>query len=176
MQIIIASSVLIVSIVVVTSVFWHKTMYHFKTVDPGKVYRSGTLSTLGLHMVHALYDVKTIINLRSDREMEEGWYEGERKFAEAKGITLINIPMLPDTPPTEAQIEQFLNVATNSAMLPILVHCQMGVIRTSMLVSVYRIAVMQEANQRVLDELHMFGRTFDSRPAVREFILNYTPR
>ena len=163
------------TIVIAASVFWHKTMYHFKTVDPGRVYRSGTLSSVGLHLVHALYGIKTIVNLRSAVEMNEAWYEREEKFAKANGIILINLPMLPDTPPTEAHIEKFLSVATNSAMLPLLVHCEMGVVRTSMLVSVYRIAVMHESNQQALKKLHMFGRTFDRRPAVKDFILSYTP-
>jgi protein tyrosine/serine phosphatase len=165
----------ILTIVIAASIFWHKTMYHFRVVDSGKLYRSGTLSVIGLHMVHALYNVKTIINLRTDTEMEEEWYKEEKRFAQANGVNLIDISMLPDTPPTEAQIEKFLSVVTDAAMLPVLVHCEMGVIRTGMMVSVYRIAVMQESNQKVLEELHMFGRTFSRRPAVKEFILNYTP-
>lgn len=168
---------MLVSIALVTGglVSWHKTMYHFEAVAPGKLYRSGTLSTLGLEIGRRLYGIKTIINLRSQAEMQQDWYRREETFARVNGINLVDIPMIVDTPPSPRQIDQFLSVVTNPDMLPALVHCEMGVIRTGMMVAVYRIAVLREPNKQVIEELSMFGRTFRRRPAVKEFILNYKP-
>jgi len=153
------------------AVFWTKTMYHFKTVDSQKLYRSGTLSNFALEIAHTIYGIKTIVNLRSEKEMKEDWYTRERKFAESHGIEVINIPMLPDTPPSSQQIQKFLSIVTNPDMQP--VHCEMGVIRTGMMVAVYDIDVLKLANGRVFEDLPWFGHTFERRPAVKQFILEY---
>jgi protein tyrosine/serine phosphatase len=154
----------------------HKTLYHFGMVDQGKLYRSGTLSRRGLEKVHSLTNIRTIVNLRSRQEMNEGdWYHTEQQFTSENGIALINIPMLTDTPPDTDQIGQFLNVATDPKMLPVLVHCEMGVIRTGMMVAVYQVAVLGEPNSKVLASMPMFGHTFDGRTAVKDFILSFTP-
>jgi tyrosine-protein phosphatase SIW14 len=154
----------------------HRTLYHFRTVDPGKLYRSGTLSRRGWDKVYAMTGIKTIINLRSEAEMNAGpWYATEKEFAAAKGVSLFDLSMPYDTPPTPAQVKRFLAIVTDPARLPALVHCEMGVIRTGMMVAVYRIAVLQETNRKVLEEMPMFGHTLDNRPEVRDFILDFTP-
>jgi protein tyrosine/serine phosphatase len=154
----------------------HKTLYHFRTVDPGKLYRSGTLSRRGLEKVYSMTGVKTIINLRSESEMSDGsWYSREKEFAAEKGIHLLDLPMLPDTPPSPDQVRQFLDVVTDPERLPALIHCEMGIIRTGMMVAVYKVYVLNEESRKVLAELPMFGRTLDDRLAVKEFIVNFTP-
>jgi len=157
------------------AIAWNKTMYHFQTVDPGKVYRSGTLSEFALGIARRIYGIKTIVNLRSEREMKDHWYAREKAFAEANGMQLINIPMPPDTPPAPEQIAKFLAVATDPQMQPLLVHCEMGVIRTGMMVAVYDISVLKRPNDQVFSDLPWFGHTFERRPAVKEFILDYRP-
>jgi protein tyrosine/serine phosphatase len=163
-------------IAITYSVTLHQAPYHFDTVDPGKLYRSGTLSKGGLEQAHTLTGFKTIINFRSEAEIKEGtWYAEEKTFAKEKGIHLFNLPMLPDVPPNTDQIRQFLSVVTDPERLPALVHCEMGVIRTGMMVAVYRVAVLKEANNTVLAELPMFGHILDEHPAMKEFILHFTP-
>lgn len=171
----IASFIVGTAIVAGAAIFWHKTMYHFKTVDAGKVYRSGTLSNIGLKIAHELYGIKTIVNLRSEGEMQRDWYARQKEFARSNEMNMVDIPMLPDTPPDPAQIDQFMSVVSNPDMLPVLIHCQAGIIRTGMMVSVYRIGVLGESNGTVMAELPWFGRTFEERPAVKDFILSYSP-
>jgi tyrosine-protein phosphatase SIW14 len=158
------------------TVYQQTVLYHFKPVDPGRLYRSGTLSWKGLEKAHRMVGIKTIINLRSESEMSEGsWYQIEKKFAIEMGINLVNIPLRPDTPPEPDQTKQFLDIVTNPAMLPVLIHCEKGVMRTSMMVAVYKVAVLKEPNSRVLEDLPMFGHSLDKRPAVKKFILSYSP-
>lgn len=173
LRIIVFTSLAVLLLGSVAVIAWHKTMYHFKTVDPGKLYRSGTLSELALGAAHKIYGIKTIVNLRSEREMKDEWYTREKAFAEANGMQLVDIPMPPDTPPTPEQIVKFLAVATDPRRQPVLVHCEMGVIRTGMMVAVYDISVLKRANERVFSDLPWFGHTFERRPAVKEFILGY---
>ena len=152
----------------------HKTLYHFETVDEGKVYRSGCLTERGLRWVHELTRIRTIVNLRSVAERDNGpWYQKEKDFAKSRGINFVDIPMDPDTPPDEEQVKHFLSVITDTAKLPALIHCQAGVIRTGMMVAVYKISVLKEDNEKVLRELPMYGHTLENRLAVKNFILNY---
>jgi protein tyrosine/serine phosphatase len=152
----------------------HKTLYHFETVDEGKLYRSGCLTERGLSWGHKLTGFKTIINVRSVAERDMGkWYNAEKDFAKSRGITLVDIPMEPDTPPDGEQVKHFLSVMTNPEMLPVLIHCEAGVIRTGMMVAVYKISVLGEDNEKVLRELPMYGREFEDRLSVKDFILNY---
>ncbi|OGV56909.1 MAG: hypothetical protein A2017_05235 [Lentisphaerae bacterium GWF2_44_16] len=156
----------------------HKTLYHFETVASGKIYRSGCLSRKGslrgFEKVWKMTGLKTIINLRSEKEAENSkWYELEKDFAKSRGINLVNIPMLTDTPPSDAQIKQFLSIVTNPDMLPALIHCEAGVIRTGMMIAVYKVSVLKEKNEKVFRELPMYGHGFDNRLAVKDFILNY---
>ncbi len=175
LKIIVFTSLAVVLFGSVAAIAWNKTMYHFQTVDPGKLYRSGTLSEFALGAARKIHGIKTIVNLRSEREMRDAWYAREKAFAEANGIRLVDIPMLPDTPPTSEQIAKFLAVATDPQMQPVLVHCEMGVIRTGMMVAVYDISVLKRDNEQVFSDLPWFGHTFERRPAVKEFILGYHP-
>ena len=103
------------------------------------------------------------------------WYKNEKKFAAEKNITLVDMPMITDTPPTPEQIKEFLGIVTDKSRLPVLIHCEAGVIRTGMIVAVYKIAILNENNEKVLKELPMFGHGFDNRIAVKDFILTYKP-
>lgn len=155
----------------------HKTLYHFREVEPGKIYRSGTLSKRGLDRVKKLTGLKTIVNLRAEREYTDGeWYERERSFALRNNVQLVDIAMEPDTPPSEQQIEEFIRLTTTPENLPVLIHCAQGVIRTGMMVAVYEIAVMNQDNDKVLSKLEWFGHKLDKRPKVRDFILNFHPK
>ena len=151
----------------------HKTMYHFLTVDPGKLYRSGTLSDRGLKLVKEKTGLKTIINLRAEDENRQAWHEREKRFCEANGIELVDIPLAFETPPTDAQLSQFLKIVTDPAKLPAMIHCEMGVIRTGMMVVAYNVLVQKQGNQEAFAKLPMFGHTLDDKaPAVKEFMLN----
>ena len=58
-------------------------------------------------------------------------------------------------------------------MLPALIHCEAGVIRTGMMVAAYKISVLGEDNEKVLRELPMYGHKLENRLSVKDFILNY---
>jgi hypothetical protein len=42
---------------------YRKLMYHFRTVEAGKLYRSGTLGPIALRVIDRVLGVNTIINL-----------------------------------------------------------------------------------------------------------------
>ncbi|WP_423910959.1 fused DSP-PTPase phosphatase/NAD kinase-like protein [Candidatus Spongiihabitans sp.] len=83
---------------------------------------------------------------------------------------------LTSTPRPQYQIQQFVDVCDNSDRYPIPVHCMQGVLRTGMMIAVYRKRYHNEDNETIFKTLPTFGRNFQ-RPrynAFRKFVLNYS--
>ena len=155
----------------------HKVLYHFAVVDEGKVYRSGTLSELGLRWAKDISGFKTIVNLRSKEENKLPWHQCEVVFAKNSQVKLIDMPMEPDTPPTPAQCKRFLDIFKSPDNLPVIIHCHQGVVRTAMMVAVYKIGASHEKNDSVFSIMETFGHNLEkpSRKNVKNFILQYDP-
>ena len=158
----------------------HKIYYHFKVVVPGQLYRSGTLGTVGLYMVGRQFKIKTIINLRTEKEYQRGsWYEKESRFCKQNSIVLVDIPMKFDTPPDTNQIRRFLDVVMGPARQPVLVHCEAGIIRTGMMVAVFLKHRFGTPNAEIVRQLPLFGHSLETEKRknrkIKEFILNYQP-
>ena len=151
---------------------YHKVMYHFRPVKTGKLYRSGTLGPIGLWVVSRILKVNTIINLRLESEYgKKGWYDRQIRFCQRNGIRLVNIPMAQDTPPTEAQIELFVAELDRQDSV-CLVHCEMGVMRTGMMVVAVATRRFGVKDQAVWKHFPLYGHKLDARrERVREFIL-----
>jgi len=117
--------------------------------------------------------VKTIINLRSEGENTLLWHAREKEYAERHGIKMIDIPMEAGTPPAPKQLKEFFKIVENPAMLPVLIHCEAGVIRTGMILAAYKIKMLNQSNEKALsDQLALYPKhTFD--PPVRNFIKTY---
>lgn len=156
---------------------YHKVMYHFRPVKAGKLYRSGTLGPIGLRVVHGLLGVNTIINLRLESEYGKGgWYERQERFCERRGILLVNIPMAQDTPPTEGQIQTFVEHLDREDSC-CLIHCEMGVIRTGMMVVAVATRRFGVRDQAVWKHFPLYGHKLDNRrERVREFVLSCAAR
>ena len=165
-----------------TAIVKHKLApLHFKTVNPGVLYRSGSLSNDNLNFVVDRYQIKSIVSLRlkGEKAPQENWYEMEQSFCEAKGLNFFHIPMLGKRPPTDEQLEEWLDLLSDQANHPILVHCAQGVARTGVMVGIYQIEFQGDSNKSVWKNLPRFGRDFDTPPdrqAIKNYILNYQPR
>lgn len=151
---------------------YHKLMYHFRPVKAGKLYRSGTLGPVGLWVVHRVLRVNTIINLRQESEYQKkGWYAQQADFCQRNHIRLVNIPMAQDTPPTEWQIQQFVEQLDREDSI-CLIHCEMGVIRTGMMVVAVATRRFGVRDQEVWKHFPLYGHKLDARrQQVRDFIL-----
>ena len=151
---------------------YRKLMYHFRTVEAGKLYRSGSLGPIALRVMHRGLGVNTIINLRLESEYGKGeWYKRQSEYCPRHGIKLVNIPMAQDTPPTEAQIESFMEELDRSDSR-CLVHCEMGVIRTGMMVVAVATRRYGVRDKAVWKHFPLFGHKLDGRrQPVRDFIL-----
>lgn len=150
---------------------YRKLMYHFRTVEACKLYRSGTLGPIALRVIHRLLGVNTIINLRLESEYRKGdWYQRQCHYCARHGIRLVNIPMAQDTPPTEAQIKVLMTELERSESR-CLVHCEMGVIRTGMMVVAVATRRYGVRDQAVWKHFPLFGHKLDGRRhSVKAFI------
>lgn len=152
------------------------TPYHFLTVREGVLYRSGTLEAAELGQLIDEYGIKTVVNLRHDPDR---WPQAEEeRIVEARGAVFRDLPLQPDTPPTDEALAAWLRLLDDPERLPILVHCQHGVTRTCMFVAVYQMEKERQPNRDVLEKLEFFGhrKWADYRKPFRDFILDYQPR
>ncbi|MBN1766079.1 MAG: tyrosine-protein phosphatase [Sedimentisphaerales bacterium] len=160
------------------AVYRHKIHYHFRTVEEGKLYRSGALGPAGLHSIYRKVPLKTIVNLNSEKECSAGsWFEKEKEFCREKGITLINIFMRPSKIPSQEEIRRFLEITLNPEYHPVLVHCKQGVMRTGMMVAMYLKNRFDTPNEEILKNLPLFDHDLEKtrNAKIRTFILTYQP-
>lgn len=151
-----------------------RTFYHFARVEPGRLYRSGTLGGVGLRLVVWLFGIDTVINLRSNAENDEPWHARQRALCERLGVALVDIPMGYDEPPRPDQLEDFLSLTARSSRR-VLVHCEMGIIRTGMMVLAYQHARGRPVGIEPWDWLPQFGHDIRRRrrPAFETFVERY---
>jgi uncharacterized protein (TIGR01244 family) len=105
------------------------------TVVPGRLYRSAQPDEAQLGRWHKRLGFRTILNLRG---AHPHWpiYRAEKSFAEANGVTLVDYPLSSSRTLSEAQIDDLLEIL-NDAEGPILVHCQSGADRSSLVSGIF---------------------------------------
>ena len=115
--------------------------------------------------------VKTIVNLTSDDADPN-----ERSMAEAAGIAYVQIPMTVHTPPTSAQLAQFLALVSDPASQPVYVHCVGGRHRTGVMTAAYRMADEGWNADQAFKEMkqYNFGASF-LHQEFKDFVYTYRP-
>jgi len=122
-----------------------REIFNFHIVAPG-IMRSSQPSEANLQLLKDYCGLKTILNLRNDKEKVE-W---ERQLAEKLGIDFINIPMSGGQKQGTERIEECLNIMQDKARQPVLVHCWGGKDRTGMICAAYK---MKYENWNLKDAL-----------------------
>ena len=102
----------------------------------------------------------------------------QTRNASARGVRLVEIPLEAETPPTLEQVDRWLELFDDPQNLPVLVHCEHGVVRTGMMVAVYEMEHLGQSNAGAIADLPMFGHELDvpRRKPMRDFIAGYEPR
>jgi protein tyrosine/serine phosphatase len=108
---------------------------NFHEVIAGELYRSAQPSAGSLRHEAEQYGIRTVINLRGAHP-GVGWYDDEKRTAEAMGLRLIDFPMSASRELTHGQAAKL--VATlRDAEKPILLHCNTGADRTGLVSIIY---------------------------------------
>lgn len=95
---------------------------------------------------------------------------GDASYVGLYGMHSLNVKIVDNTPPTEAQMITYLNFVTDPANQPVYVHCEQGIGRTGIAIAVYRMAVEGWTPQRALDEANAHGLQI---PDQQAFILKF---
>jgi len=114
--------------------------------------------------------VKTVINLIKDEKGEEV------STVQRMGMKYVHIPMTTGTPPTPAQIKQFLSLVEDPANQPVFVHCVGGKHRTGVMTAVYRMTEDGWNSDQAFREMkqYKFGADF-MHPEFKDFVYHYQP-
>jgi tyrosine-protein phosphatase SIW14 len=115
--------------------------------------------------------VKTVINLTSDDADQT-----EPQSVTTAGMRYVPIPMTTHTPPTQAQISQFLRVVNDPASQPVYVHCVGGRHRTGVMTAVYRMNQEGWTSDRAFNEMkqYKFGADF-LHSEFKDFVYAFHP-
>ena len=176
----IASVVLIVALAMAGAVLIRHLSgpKHFQVVEPGYLYRSATIPPEELADLVQRHGIRTVVNLRSELENEQGdWHAREAATLQAAGVALIDLPMHTGYPPDSESLEGWLDVLGDADARPILVHCQYGVVRTSIMVSIFKMERQGSEGREVWEEFELFGGELANpiRSRVADYLLGYRP-
>lgn len=119
----------------------------------------------------AALGVKTIINLTGDDADP-----AEPGMVEQAGMRYVHIPMTVHTPPTPAQLDQFLGIVNDPARQPVYVHCAGGRHRTGVMTAVYRMTSDDWTADQAFKEMkrYKFGPAFLHRE-FKAFVYGFQP-
>jgi tyrosine-protein phosphatase SIW14 len=113
--------------------------------------------------------VTTIVDLRGN----SGSVAWERAQAESLGIRFVNIPVGSWSPPSDAQVAQFLKLVQENPMQKIFVHCHYGEDRTSVMVATYRIAAQNWTPEQAAAEMNSFGFHYHLYRAMKSYVREF---
>src|SRR5713226_4064691 len=143
--------------------------------NAGKVsemlFRGAQPSVQGLAELKKL-GVTTIVDLRGN----SGPVAWERAPAESLGMRFVNIPVLGWSPPSDAQVAEFLKLFQGDSKQKIFVHCYYGEDRTGVMVAAYRIAQQNWSSDQAVAEMYSFGFHYHLYPAMRSYVRAFPTR
>jgi len=141
----------------------HAHLRNLQVVHDGVLYRSGQLSPAGLKRVVHDYRIKTVVTLRDAATPGQAPPDAEEEhWCLKEEINHVRITPKPwwsaDGPvPAAAGVARFLEVMSDPANYPVLVHCFAGTHRTGAYVAVYRMEFDGLTNKQAIAELMANG-------------------
>ena len=146
----------------------------YDPVVAGQVYRSRQPNDADWAWMRQHLGIRTVIDLRGLDGPQFDWPRENAGIVGA-GMKHICIP-LSSRGPTDEEVNRFLQAIDDPGNRPALMHCEMGRVRSGVMVAVYRMEFQGWPNQRAVDEfLARLSPDDDHAPAER-FIRTYTRR
>ena len=136
------------------------------------LYRGAQPKEQGLSELKKL-GITTIVDLRGEDADKVAW---ERKLAESLGIRFVHIPVSGWSPPSDAQVVQFLSLFRENPQQKIFVHCLFGDDRTGVFIATYRMAFEKWPAEQAMKEMYFFGFNGFWHPAMKSFIRDFPAR
>ena len=134
----------------------HWPVKKFGVVVPGVLYRSAQPRGAEWNTLKRDYGIRTVIDLQQDKP-DADWCIEQREFCRDNGIKLIRVPVMPDRP-TEEEFQLMMKTFTDPNCQPVLVHCELGKLRTGMAVAAYRIVVDGWSYEKAMTEAREYKK------------------
>jgi protein tyrosine/serine phosphatase len=131
------------------NLFW----FNFHKVDEG-VYRSAQLTPWRLKKIIKKYNIKTIINLRGNKQ--NYLYKREKEICEKMGVEYYTISLKSRdiTKIRKEELEKLINIF-KSAKKPLLFHCKAGADRTGFAAVLWHLINGKDKNWAIDKELRL---------------------
>lgn len=117
--------------------------------------------------------ITTIVDLRDEDSAKSDW---EEKRAESLGIRFVHLPVSGWSPPTNAQVAQFLSIFRDSPQAKVFVHCRYGEDRTGVFIASYRMTFEKLPPDQALKEMYYFGFNGFWHPSMVSFVRQFPAR
>ncbi len=145
-------------------------MHRFGVVTEGVLYRSGMQSEAALTALADDYKLRTLVNLMQEDSASD------RRVAMRHGLTYVWIPV--KTIPTHEAVDRFLAVMDDPQNYPVLAQCRAGLVRTGIMVALYRMEKEHWIADRAIAEARRFAlwNKFEEGSDMSAFLKNYVPR
>jgi len=130
-----------------------------------EVYRSGQLNKYNLEYYVKKYKIKTIINLRGTSKKE--WYKTEKAIADEFDINHISFGITNKEFYDFNQTSQIVSMLKNVEK-PLLIHCEGGADRTSLVSALYQYAVVKKSAEESAKEFSVF---YGYAPFYRSYVI-----
>ena len=137
-------------IVVIMAIMMQACMWNFHEVQKGVLYRSNQPSMEDILEVVPKYGIKTILNLRGEKNGSE-WYEEEKTAVQMASVILINISMSASKLPHRDAVRKLIEVF-DTANYPIWIHCQGGADRTGEAVAIFMMEYLQKSKEYAMKQ------------------------
>jgi len=108
---------------------------NFRTVSPGRVYRSGQLTEKQLMEYTKEYGIRSVLNLRGRNEQSD-WWKQEIAASSRLGLKHYDIGLSSDKEPAEKEVQELVAVL-QEAPKPLLIHCLAGADRSGLVSAMY---------------------------------------
>src|SRR6266403_492889 len=132
------------------------------------LFRGAQPSAQGLAELKKL-GVTTIVDLRGNR----GPVTREREQAESLGMHFIDIPVNGWSPPSNAQVAEFLELFQQNPTQKVFVHCYYGRDRTGVMVAAYRMTQQNWTPDQAVTEMYSFGFHSFLYPAMKSYVRRF---
>jgi protein tyrosine phosphatase (PTP) superfamily phosphohydrolase (DUF442 family) len=140
--------------------FRYSVKHYMAQVDGG-LYRGSRIEDANGMAALKQMGIKGVVNLCLENN-------DDAPRAAAVGLNALHLPILDNSPPTVAQMQQFVDFAR--ANPPSYVHCEAGKGRTGTAVACYRIAVDGWTAEQAIDEAKSYGLSLINQIAfIRRF-------
>jgi protein tyrosine phosphatase (PTP) superfamily phosphohydrolase (DUF442 family) len=148
---------------------------NFGTVDPGRVYRSGQLTPAAMRQLHDRYGIRTVIDLGSYEPDERGERRNQQ-VADALGIERLVFDLEGDGTGNPNAYVQAIQIMSDPARQPVLVHCGAGSERTSIACMLYMNLARGTPLEEGFKQAHAHRHRDHRNPRLREVVERWSDR